>query len=114
MLLTEKEAAEKWCPHVRFEGGFNSGTVDRMNLPADGEAFVPRCIGSGCMAWRNVGATVLTTVTTSFGEPGAGDWTRTGEPFAHADLPHVLCQEWSRPNPERRGYCGLAGKPEGK
>ncbi len=38
-LVTEKEAAEKWCPLVRAHG-------DNM------DANVSRCIGSKCMAWR--------------------------------------------------------------
>jgi len=48
----------KWCPFVRFvseidgEGTFNRGDVDPMNLVDDGDDFIPRCIGSACMAWR--------------------------------------------------------------
>ena len=67
MLLTPKEAAEKWCPQSMGE-----------------DVRWPKCQGSDCMAWR---------------------WNSD----LRRGLSDVLKQE-SRP---MRGYCGLAGKPEG-
>lgn len=42
MILTEKEAAEKWCPQARVFRAGEAGT---------GNAGV-RCIGSACMMWE--------------------------------------------------------------
>jgi hypothetical protein len=54
MLLTEKEAAMRWCPFTRtyaepghLEVGAIATAVNR------GPTYDPcRCLGSGCMAWR--------------------------------------------------------------
>lgn len=48
MLLTEKEAKEKWCPHSRQNWG--DATYNRQD---NGDAAPScLCIASGCMAWR--------------------------------------------------------------
>ena len=41
-LLTEKEAAEKWCPMA----------VNSTQMRGDSGRALPECIGSRCMAWR--------------------------------------------------------------
>lgn len=82
MIVTEKEAAEKWCPHARVvlayvksnEASAGHNRIycdDRGNVAA---ALTPNsfCIGSRCMAWR---------------------WSN------------------DEPIDDDRGYCGLAGKP---
>lgn len=58
MILTEKEARTKWCPHVRVV----EGDDDRLHGPfnryhsglgystVDGKEA--RCLASDCMAWR--------------------------------------------------------------
>jgi hypothetical protein len=49
MLLTENDAAKKWCPYARAAGGEN-----RAFMKKDG-AVPPddcRCIAALCMAWR--------------------------------------------------------------
>ena len=46
---TEKEAAEKWCPHVRMGILMSDGTFSPGNVTRD---FRPHCIGSRCMQWR--------------------------------------------------------------
>jgi hypothetical protein len=43
---TEKEAAEKWCPHVRGDYA-QVGDVALNKGNKEG-----RCIGSRCMQWR--------------------------------------------------------------
>ena len=60
MLLTEKEASEKWCPLVRWKFSSTSdqpasnretsATVEEGNNPFHHKGT--RCIGSKCMAWR--------------------------------------------------------------
>lgn len=92
MIVTEKQAAEKWCPHVRhleLSEDADGRVVSSAAVNAPDEHGESRCIGSGCMSWRDgwrstkgdVGA-VMFGVT----HPPSSDW-------------------------ERVGYCGLAGKP---
>ena len=55
--MTEETARTKWCPMVRFNGGFNEATFNRgdedtMNCPEINDTCVPRCIASDCMMWR--------------------------------------------------------------
>lgn len=87
MMMTEKEAAEKWCPDARAivpNPNTNIATVafNRIMTVFGGECVVDanphfcRCIGSACTAWRWGPRCV-----TDGDEPG-------------------------------RGYCGRAGKPE--
>lgn len=53
MILTEKEAAERWCPHSRVAGVEVQGT-NRLT-PHGFPDPNANCIGSGCMAWRRAG-----------------------------------------------------------
>ena len=67
MLLTEKQAKTKWCPHVRIvtnrkiddrhfindEASYNRIVIDDLK----GTAIVPKrvftnCIASECMMWK--------------------------------------------------------------
>ena len=82
-MLTEKEAAQRWCPVVR------SRTVV-TNGPADVESALRsiNCIGSRCMAWR--GEVV--------------DRERPPPESVYQDLGPAT-------EKVRVGYCGLAGKP---
>jgi hypothetical protein len=45
---TEKEAAEKWCPHARRDIDKGSNVV----IAPGGQTFFPTCWGSRCMQWR--------------------------------------------------------------
>ena len=54
MLVTEKEAKEKWCPHVRFTVGIDHSPSNRWRQLDKKDNLNPetcRCIGSECMAW---------------------------------------------------------------
>lgn len=57
-MMTEKEAAEKWCPHVRQSDGpdvpvFNRGVKGNAhNDHENNRGALCNCIGSACMAWR--------------------------------------------------------------
>ena len=93
MLLTEEEAKTKWCPMVRavaIRGGtFGSPEPIGNRIAADQNELpkVTQCIASGCMMWRQ--------------HASDESWTVQGESKTKT-LPAGL----------RRGYCGLAGKPE--
>lgn len=52
MLLTEKEASEKWCPHIRIavlagHGGAACNTHPEPDIESD-----CTCRGSKCAMWR--------------------------------------------------------------
>lgn len=53
-LCTEKEAAGKWCPLVRFKFSGTGDTPSCNREPGMGPGVTEgtRCIGSRCMAWR--------------------------------------------------------------
>jgi hypothetical protein len=94
-MKTEKEAKELWCPFARY--GFMSALHDR-NITGINRAEIEssagqltshenpdyaRCIASQCMAWRWDPKQVV------------------GE---------YMVEHRGRPE-NRKGYCGLAGKP---
>ena len=60
-LVTEKEAAEKWCPLTRAVSGKTADAMFQGSPPAnmlnapDGQHQIGLCIGSRCMAWRKAG-----------------------------------------------------------
>ncbi len=105
---TEKEAAKKWCPHMRKAIVDTDGGLFAGNMSADG-IFAPIacCIGSRCMQWRWLDGT---SETASSPECPAGEgWEDHGQLSFLPDGHHG----WFRklPDDKRRGYCGLAGKP---
>lgn len=87
--MTEDDAKKKWCPFARVfvdydaRGGMMAMTSANRCLPQNDQANL--CIGSECMAWRNI--RVMVSGTTN---PG-------GPPPKFENNGH--------------GYCGLAGKP---
>lgn len=122
MLLTEKEAKEKWCPHVRIavlagHGGAACNTHPDRDIEAD-----CRCVSSRCAMWRWADAPTCQRVQQ------AHDMHATTEPERPAHVPQSWVFDpydaedadcyarWVEPKDEaaarRRGYCGLAGKPE--
>lgn len=53
MLLTEKDAAKKWCPHARFSGAEEPAANRWIKEDAPNTNPPPcRCIASACMQWR--------------------------------------------------------------
>ena len=49
---TEKESAEKWCPHARQPTGTGTGW-ESVSANRDCHAHpMTTCIGSRCMQWR--------------------------------------------------------------
>ena len=104
--MTEDEARNKWCPFIRIvirgDERFSGGSGHTNRDQDVGRASSTRCIGSGCMAWRQGVYVTDRQRWVSFGElrirPG-DDFPSTGE---WVDLPEG----------ERRGYCGLAGAPQ--
>lgn len=85
MIVTEKEAAEKWCPHARVtEAGSGDGSSwNRLNSEPALDIHGTRCIGSACMSWR----WIRTLVNDPAGGPNKIESTKT------------------------YGMCGLSGPP---
>lgn len=87
MLVTEKQARQKWCPFARVdEDACNRhhvqahrilDTGEQVSAHMDNNPIYARCIASECMMWRD-----------------AGD-----DPMKRQG------------SIDMRGYCGLAGKP---
>jgi hypothetical protein len=113
MLLTEEQAKQKWCPHYRVAicGGGES-TYSEDNRPMEFEQDADektkwrptglvcrpaRCIASGCMAWRWFD---------SVSDDGTRCHRKPTDMARREPEPHE-----GRPLNERRGFCGLAGKP---
>lgn len=96
MMMTEKEAAEKWCPHTT--GGEDNENRWYKVTSAAGAPY-PRCIASQCSQWRWP-AVYLAWVNKATGQiaPAGTLVDRTV-----MEQRHVMSE---------RGYCGLAGKPE--
>lgn len=71
MIVSEKEAATKWCPMVRAETRRNSDApASNCIAPStdggEGNRNPPwaRCLGSGCMFWKvevSAGSTIHTS-----------------------------------------------------
>lgn len=88
MIVTEKEAAEKWCPFARVtEAGSGDGSSwNRLNTEPALDIPATKCVGSACMSWRQ-----------------AWRHSQSGSVVAHfrpSSDPHWI----------EVGYCGLAGK----
>lgn len=107
MLMTEQEAREKWCPAT--------GT----------RASTARCLGSGCMAWRqgpdpdcypnritceNPDAKVEPERPAHV--PAAYEFSPFDGGFASAEWVEPQASvERRRAELKGRGFCGLAGAP---
>lgn len=54
MKVTEKEAAQLWCPHVRHQEGMDDHPSNRSGTQGDGITNYQwnKCVGSLCMMWR--------------------------------------------------------------
>jgi hypothetical protein len=62
MILSEKEARERWCPFARVSGDDGKGSLtpgcnriysrDADSRRAIGDGQQNKCVGSACMAWR--------------------------------------------------------------
>lgn len=111
--ITEKEAQEKWCPHV-----VASHTNPRQGFDNDGRDKLHICIGSACMAWRwsRVNSWLETgtqdrLVTDEGGvrlvpTPPDNDWN--WQPVENKNqLPGW--HSWKKDNQPIKGFCGLAG-----
>lgn len=105
MLVTEKEAAELWCPLARAPGGMFAheggqdkriGVTQNRGYQMGGPLSNCMCIGSRCMAWR-------------WGEP-----PRSGTEFrrVYVDYEATATTQERAFTTEGKGYCGAFGKVE--
>lgn len=125
MLLTEKEAAEKWCPHVRIAVLAGTGGAACNEHPDPEIDAACRCVGSRCAMWRWAEpmrrSLWMPESSVPYSEPAAPapdrpadvpmswEWTPAMDP---SDPSGGWLEPESEANARRRGYCGLAGKPE--
>lgn len=114
MMHTEEEARKLWCPMARvriveYDGdpaytkpvvyaqGENRGR--REGNPLNGS----QCIASQCMMWRWLDD----EFEYLFSPPEQEGW-------AHAPYYSeggTKCDRWGRKNQNRKGFCGIGGKP---
>lgn len=88
MILSEEEARVRWCPQARSVGWMNtSNTATAIASNRDHPSGnMPACIASSCAFWR---------------------WA---EEKKIRDIDLVTSDVVDLP--PRRGFCGIAGKPE--
>jgi hypothetical protein len=95
MLLSEEESRKKVCPYLPATMvSRGRGDDERSHEPHS----YPQCIASACMAWRWGNSRL------NLRPDGSVTVVAFGENAAIVDPPQ----------PPRRGYCGLSGKPEGE
>src|SRR5262245_40065406 len=106
-MITEAEAKTKWCPLARLfvqseikTGGSITQIVTasaNAGLPTgnDGDDIRPHCIGSACMAWREVKERTSTGCENDARPPGP-DWELDGNEIrGPAGSPYVM-RNWKR------------------
>lgn len=90
MILTEEEAKQRWCPQARSVGSvLDAGNTNRIHAGYNRDhpsGNMPACIASSCLFWR---------------------WA---EEKKIRDIDLVTSDVVDLP--PRRGFCGIAGKPE--
>jgi hypothetical protein len=102
MYLTEEDAREKWCPFARVASSETEAASANRGLPGDGRGPVG-CIASECMAWRTKTKPVLI-------ERATGRFVRYSYPGDSYSSDKYMVDQVAD---HSKGYCGLAGKPEG-
>lgn len=126
--MTEDEAKKKWCPFVRIadiDGALNNRCKPVMEERTTvGQAS--GCIGSACMAWREIKPTGLKFIPCddqfAFIEPSRPDHVPNSWLWNNGTPEHLLAhyqnsqaagwRESEEAAHERLGgYCGLAGNP---
>lgn len=112
--MTESQAKQRWCPFVRVH--VPAGLINRISSALRRIAHKARlsgnlldaeyieeqeadthCIGSGCMAWRWF--------------DGVSDDGAACDHIPTIHAPRVSEPRQGRSLTERRGFCGLAGRP---
>lgn len=108
-LVTEKEAAEKWCPFARSveAGGTVMTSYNRVQFadPEDKRVALPTssyCIGSECMAWQWAKTNVKIA---DLSAEDRSHYERLGLVRGEGD--QELVPAW-----RTYGYCGAFGKVE--
>lgn len=99
--MTEQEARTKWCPMARSsDNGVSINRTDDLTCKPDKDCM---CIGSECMTWRWDEGRFETTLERPNPCRMEDGWNKNDTGMG--------IMEYSRPNPNRKGYCGLGGKP---
>lgn len=115
-LVTEKEAAEKWCPMVHVAMATIGAETRRISNRGDDHEMMV-CVGSRCMAfrWHDEAERVQYETQSVLKKPG-----ETNPPFSNLPdgfevashgLSYFHCRKETSREP-RRGFCGAFGKVE--
>lgn len=107
-LLTQDQAATKWCPFARC-GNAAGCNRNGISFPLD-----PICITAACMSWvwyddENEHRTTYADEGGTPPAPSEGGWVAVG-PSATSDWSERVYQDWTRKNASRRGYCSLMSR----
>ena len=113
MIYTVEQASKFLCPH--FPATTVTSQTDEGTETTVKE-FMP-CQANKCSAWRwFADEQEKTFIYTKKGELPKDHEQRLLDGWNHTSHLHKVNTDehiYRRPDPNRRGYCGLAGKPEG-
>jgi hypothetical protein len=115
--MNELESSKLWCPMIRIEVQRTNG----CSAVSDPRHQRANCIGSQCAMWRWFDkpsqifhVTVMCEDSWAEVEPERPD--DLNEEFVFIPCDEDTNAHWSEPEKawmsRRRGYCGLAGRPE--
>lgn len=131
--MTEDEAKKKWCPFARVTRGHPNANgnasvpsgqpvFNRLDLGTPNITQLPPaadCIGSACMAWRQVEHVTPAQYEVRWLQKPAGEinppFSNCPEGFSvssHDSRGYYQADKLLKPKEVTyTGYCGLAGKP---
>ncbi len=135
-MYTEEQAKKMWCPMVR-SADENGRSFNKVwdNDPRYSGYQDTRCMPSECPMWRwsrdvflkaitskrddricitgtEIEALSIPTFVSEMPTPKGEGWEPVGVPEPADDGEPYFLLNWKRNvAPERKGYCGLAGKP---
>ena len=101
MLVTEKEAKERWCPFAQFGSGCN-----RKLAESSEPLSACMCIASQCMAWRWMPLMADQPFMDAIKDrmESSGDSHPKAVKYVRTHL-----SDYGLPDKPFRGICGLAG-----
>ena len=108
--MMETEAKTKWCPFARYVSHNGEG-INRW-VTAEDTQLSPdpaKCLGAGCMAWRDTGHIVGAVLERRRALPGETRPDGWGYEAKDSTGPSAGGDWVRRERGAATGYCGLAG-----